>query len=552
MNEALNNSGRVITELSGKPMHDRNVLALDALSKLARQFSNRPDLDSLMDLLLLTLSGQFAVTSAFSILLDPRTERQSQLYFAIGKFKQNDLLSTLVLPRDLENHLADEVRPQKVSNLCLPEQLANFGYILQECGVMVLAPLVHDGKMIGILGLGGPVSGKQCTEADCELLTTIINTVTPFIANSFLFLEISELNLWHLSILDSVKQGVFVFDNNDRLKKVNLAGYQILKDFKPSVRSMESLQAVPISLIFSEQAFPGWIRRIDASRDLEQGPPLENMVAKTEDHERIFNIRVSRVLGESARAHDLVVTLDDITGQKQSEQRLFELEKFAEKGLMASSIAHELNNFLGLILGGVELAEVASRKSDPKRLNETLEKLKQTVARMERFTTGLMDYSTLSTARTPQNLNTIISDVLSFVAVQKKFGKIEITTRLDEALGKADVDGQQLAQLLLNLLNNAADAIREARREQGKIVVLTSRVGDTIKLSISDNGIGIKPELKEKLFRRNFTTKASGHGYGLVTVGNIIDNHQASVDVDTTLGKGTTFTFTFPSSPATL
>jgi signal transduction histidine kinase len=547
MNQFLNGSGRIDTDLGDeeRAMQDRNVLALDALSKLARQFSNRPDLDSLMDLLLLTLSGQFSVTSAFAILLDPRSERQSQLYFAIGKFKQNELLSGILLTRDLEDHLALEVKPHKTHNLKLPGQLANFGYILQECGVQMIMPLVHDSKLIGLLGLGGLVAGRRCTDSDCELLTTMVNTVTPFIANSFLFLEISELNLWHLSILDSVKQGVFVFDSNDRLKKVNAAGFRILSEFKSGVRSIESLQAVPMSLIFSEKGFPGWLKRIDASRDLEHGKPLENMVVKKGDNERIFNVRVSRVFGETSRSHDLVITLDDITGQKQSEQRLFELEKFAEKGLMASSIAHELNNFLGLILGGVELAEVASKRNDSERLSGTLEKLKQTVAKMERFTAGLMDYSRMDTARTPQNLNTIITDVLSFVSVQKKFSNITISTQLGKALNKVNIDGHQIAQLLLNLLNNAADAIDEAGREIGEIVVRTTKENDSVLLSISDNGVGVKPELKDKLFRSSFTTKSHGHGYGLVTVGNIISNHEATFEVDSTLGKGTTFTFSF-------
>ena len=214
---------------------------------------------------------------------------------------------------------------------------------------------------------------------------------------------------------------------------------------------------------------------------------------------------------------------------------------------MASSIAHELNNFLGLVLGGVELAERAVQKNDLKRLAGTLEKLKLTVAKMERFTSGLMDYSRLNTSKALRDLNGVITDVLSFVSVQKKFSDITITTQLDKSIPKTDMDDQQIAQLLLNLLNNAADAIKEAHRPTGKILVRTFSANEMLHFSISDNGVGIAPELKEKLFRSHFTTKEKGHGYGLVTVGNIITNHAATVQIDSEVGKGTTFTFQFPA-----
>ena len=71
----------------------------------------------------------------------------------------------------------------------------------------------------------------------------------------------------------------------------------------------------------------------------------------------MFNVRAGRIQRERPEDTDLVITLDDITEQKANEHRMFDLEKFAEKGMMASAISHELNNLLGVILGGVELAQ---------------------------------------------------------------------------------------------------------------------------------------------------------------------------------------------------
>ena len=308
----------VVGSPEGSTIQERNILALDALSKLARQFSNKPDLHGLIDVLLLTLCGQFSVTSSFAMLLNPSSNKQRQIYFGTGRFKQSDLLSCLLLTEELEDYFTRSTGPQLVADLNLSGSLANYGYILQECGVHVVIPLIHDRKMIGLLGMGNRVAGKACTASDCDLLTTIVNTVTPFIANSFLFIEISKLNTWHLSILDSVKQGVFVFDVSGRLKKVNSSGFQLLAELKSNLQSPESLQDVPINLIFSEKTFPGWLSRIDSSRDDNQGRTLENMVAKKGARERIYNIRVSKVLRGPDGNHDLAVTVDDITDQKQS------------------------------------------------------------------------------------------------------------------------------------------------------------------------------------------------------------------------------------------
>jgi signal transduction histidine kinase len=241
-----------------------------------------------------------------------------------------------------------------------------------------------------------------------------------------------------------------------------------------------------------------------------------------------------------------VLTLDNITAQKENEQRLFNLEKFADKGVMASSIAHELNNFLGLILGGVELTQLALQKGNVDKALASLEKIAANGDRMKRFTQGLTDFTRLDTRKSMADLNDVIADVLSFVRVQKKFQSVRITTDLDAVLPQLEMDTDQIAQLLLNMLNNAADAIREAQRPEGAIHVTTGKTNDAILLTITDNGTGIEPAVREQLFKIHLTTKKDGHGYGLVTCAKIIEQHNAQVQVESKVGQGTIFRFQFP------
>jgi signal transduction histidine kinase len=225
---------------------------------------------------------------------------------------------------------------------------------------------------------------------------------------------------------------------------------------------------------------------------------------------------------------------------------MFELERFADKGVMASTIAHELNNFLSLILGGVEIALINMERGKTEKVSDTLEKLRDNVTKMERFTAGLTDYTRLDTKKAPADLNLVITDVLSFVEVHRRFTKIRLTRELQPDMPVFDLDKDQIAQLLLNVLNNAADAIREGRPETPRITLKTFSDAERAGFLVSDNGAGVAPEIKERLFKAHLTTKENGHGYGLVTCARIIENHQGQVEIDSTPGQGATFRFSFP------
>ena len=527
-------------------VEERQILALKTLSKLARQFSNRPDFGQLNELMVLTISGQFSAPNVCAMIRQPGTQSPVPLLYATGKFRNDSLLLSLELTDEHCEHFLKERGPTDVASLTGNAGTANLGFTFSECGVKLVVPMLHNDTLIGVIGIGSKVTGAGFDRSDVELLTTIISTITPFIASSFLFLEIAALNKWYLDILDSVRQGVFVFDKQYRLRKVNVNGFNILKTFRPQLVHISSLHRAPIGLVFPDNIFANWAKRIKRAVESLQNQYIENMVAVSGDSKRIYNVRIGRVRGSSVLETDLMITLDDITEEKESEHRLFELQKLADMGAMASSISHELNNFLGLILGGVEMSEIALKKNNLEKVENNLGKVKDSVGKMARFTDGLMDYTRLDAKKKLTSLNHVVTDVLTHVTAQKRFASVHVLSDLDPAISDLKLDSGQIAQLLLNMLNNAADAINEASREAGEIVIKTYVENGTAVLSISDNGTGIKPEIRDKLFKAGFTTKEQGHGHGLVTCGKIVDNHGIDVTVNTELGIGTTFTFRFP------
>ncbi len=525
---------------------DKQILALDALSKLTKQFADKQDFGHLVNVLLLTICGQFSVPNSFATIRRLRSGYDRTHFFATGKYKDYSSLATWGDSDDENAYFLANRQTLRVQDLDLADPSAIFAFTLHECGVKLITPLFHRDRLIGIIGLGEKVNHQPFDDAEVDLLGVLLSTVSPLIANSFLYTEISILKTWYLEILNSVKQAVFVFGRNNRLKKVNTPGLDILQTLCSFEPDQQSLNDLTLKQVFPDSVFKGLAQRVIRRKDEMYHEVVENVLARGNGIEKIYIVSLSTINHISQAENDLIVTLDDVTIQKENERRLFDLEKFAEKGMVVSSISHELSNFLTMMLGGVELTELAVADGDTNKARDSLEKLKQSIQKMVRFTTGLTDYTQFQAKKTRVNLNSVVADVLSFAAVQGKFKKINTRCELDTRMSEFEADADQIAQLVLNLLNNAADAILEAKRETGQIVVKTWQEGESWIFSIADNGVGMTPEIKTKLFKERLTTKEKGHGYGLLTCAKIVENHGGRIEVESEVDKGTTIILTLP------
>jgi signal transduction histidine kinase len=528
---------------------EKHTLALDALSNLTSQFCDKPDFEQLIDVLLMTLCGQFSVADSCAVLRKPITQSLGCSFFATGNLRSSTLLESLNLTAHDRDRFDGGSAVRRTSELASGGETDELVSILTQCGIEVVCSLIHGRKFLGIVGLGRRVTGKPYGQDDLDLLGAVTSTLTPLIANSYLFWEIASLNAGYLDILNSVKQGVFAFDEDHRLKKINAAALEILKTFLQRTSDRGSFVGSPVESVFPEWVFGELADQVIRSIGEDEGATATRVVARAKGTERIYNVGITRTDESGGFKAALIVTLDDVTIREENEQRLFDLQKLADKGLMASSISHELNNFLTLILGGVELMQMALAARQCEKAESMLDKIRTNIVSMERFTAGLTNYARLESERQHADLNSVINDVLSFLSVQSRFKHVTITSDLSAVLPQIRMDTNQIAQLLMNLLNNAADAIKEAHREGGTISISTAREDMELALVIGDNGAGIPPEVREKLFKTHFTSKQRGHGYGLVTCAKIVEKHSGTISVDSEVGKGTTFTIRFPIPP---
>jgi signal transduction histidine kinase len=227
------------------------------------------------------------------------------------------------------------------------------------------------------------------------------------------------------------------------------------------------------------------------------------------------------------------------------------MKKLAEVGELAASVGHELRNPLAAVRSG--LAYISKRLRDPQIAGPNLSQ----DARIPQFL-DLIEHELQASSR-------IISDLLDFARERPpELRECPLAPLVDEAIAlvpqRAHVtlindvaknhpipalDKEQFRQALINLIQNAAEAIPLER--VGQVVVRAEGgAGVRWRITVADDGVGIPPELKEKIFKPLFTTKTKGTGLGLAIAAGMVERHGGTLTVDSTPGQGSTFAIELP------
>jgi len=220
----------------------------------------------------------------------------------------------------------------------------------------------------------------------------------------------------------------------------------------------------------------------------------------------------------------------DISESRNFQEMMVSVDRYYTRGEMAGDIAHEINNYLAVLSGNIELMPLFLKRGDQEKINKKLELMKTTVDRIARFADGLMDVNQGEAKFVPVDLNQLIQNMLAFLEPQNRFDGIEFVTELSAELPLVELDQNQIQQTLVNLIQNAADALHESP-DPRKIRVCTQRLPreNRVRVAVIDNGPGVSAEFESSLFEKRFTTKRKGHGYGLVTCHRIIDKHNGRI-----------------------
>jgi two-component system NtrC family sensor kinase len=228
---------------------------------------------------------------------------------------------------------------------------------------------------------------------------------------------------------------------------------------------------------------------------------------------------------------------------KKINAQLFRSEKLASLGKLAAGVAHEINNPLTGILTNSSLLLEDLEKDSPWR--EDVEVMVKETIRCREIVKRLLDFARQTR---PQkrlaSINALIENIILLVRNQASFRNILIEKELDAGLPDILVDPDQIQQVFVNIILNAAEAMTKG----GSLTLRSKRSpdGESNVITFADTGPGISEEVRERIFDPFYTTKEHGTGLGLSISYGIIEQHGGTISVDSVIGKGSTFTISLP------
>ena len=302
----------------------------------------------------------------------------------------------------------------------------------------------------------------------------------------------------------------------------------------------------------------------------------------------IFWDVTERKLAEQELEHKNRLLEESVTSErealgqlKKTQSHLVQSEKLASLGQMVAGVAHEINNPLAFVInntavlqrdlrGVTELlklykeADVALREQRPElmgrigelseqvdiaytlgNLQEMLNRSREGLKRIQQIVRDLRDFARLDESDLHEvDLNAGIQSTVNIILGHAKKKQVKIETEFDKSLPPVACQPAKINQVVMNLVSNAIDA----SKENGRVVVRTAAVDGCARIEVQDEGTGIPPEVRERIFDPFFTTKPVGEGTGLglsISYG-IVNDHGGTIEVDSTPGKGSTFTVSLP------
>ncbi len=251
----------------------------------------------------------------------------------------------------------------------------------------------------------------------------------------------------------------------------------------------------------------------------------------------VSQLELRRQVAELARA---------IMERDQSEKKLHQSEKMAALGQLASGVAHEINNPLGVILGFSE--GVLRRSQEGDSLFVPLQSIHREALRCKNLVQDLLTFSRASkTERGPLNLNHAVEGALSLILAKARMTQVTVHKDLAPDLPSLLGNSNQIQQVMINLATNAIDAMKGRGTLTIKTEILTEGPLSWICLRVTDTGSGIPQEVLPHIFEPYYTTKPQGQGtgLGLALIHEIVVKHSALIDVESRPGR-TEFRLRFP------
>jgi two-component system NtrC family sensor kinase len=382
-------------------------------------------------------------------------------------------------------------------------------------------------RVLGSIALDGP----DC-QPDPTLLDTLAAVAGFALESGGQIRKLDTTRLSWVAMADAVPVALCLIDGRGRVERANRAFAELLGLDLIGLLGRPWPSLVP----------PGWVEGIGAA--LSAKSRRREVELKAGD--RTFAVSGYPVRGSAAPTS--LVVFEDQTERRRLQNQLVQSEKMSAIGQLIAGVAHDLNNPLASVVGFADL--LAESQDVPPRLLEPLRVIRDEADRAAGIVHNLLGFARQQERqRRPVSLRKILSATLTLLRNQLMALNVEATLELDVDLPEVVADPNQIQQVFVNLISNAAQAIAGTERP-GSVVIRGRRRDNGVAIDIIDDGPGMTPEVASRVFEPFFTTKPEGAGTGLgLSIGQgIVREHGGRVLLATAPDAGATFTVELPAS----
>jgi len=400
----------------------------------------------------------------------------------------------------------------------------------EKINEIICIPLLTKKRVLGLLYVTNDGALRFRPDRS-EFLRTIGFQIGAAIENAQLFDSVERAKTELEISFDAIQHAIFIIDARWRIYRINKTSEKIYGDDLIGRRYPEAIY---------KQADP------PANCPILQCLQTAKPIQAEGPHARwggYYNYYVFPVFNAAGVQERVVYYEKDVTEARRIEQRLQQSERLKALGTLAAGIAHEIRNPLATINFNAQMLQRELSMSGPQQ--QMFEDLIQEIKKIDRIVQQVLHFARPRQPQfLPNQLNDVVRYCIDLAKVHLRKAGIELSLNLVEALPLRVMDFNQISQVVMNLIINAIEAMPQG----GKITLRTFEAveREAVVLEVSDTGPGILEQDEARIFDPFFTRKSEGTGLGLSISRQILDRHGAYIELDTTVGSGSTFRIVFP------
>jgi signal transduction histidine kinase len=531
------------------------------LVEFARELSSETDLDHMLNSVADRLKRTLGIRRFAVFLRDEESDRLQLVRTWPERTEAMDYLDLRFLPVEPAQPYLFFERTRHALDVVTREWPASVRHTIADLDLTYYIPCTVRGRTIAYLGVSRTEQDDFLSSDDLELLATLSGYVGIAIENTRLYsslqLKVEEyerLKEFSENIVESINVGILAADLHDRVESWNSQIERLTGIPREAAVGRRLSELLPADLCEHLDEIKGQtgihnIYKFNYRSGLQEhtegngnGNGNGNG-AEPARQDSVLNIAIAPLVSKDMMEIGRLIIFDDITDRSELERRLVQADKLSSIGLLAAGVAHEVNTPLAVISTYAQM--LAKQVSEDDQKSKLLDKIAKQTFRASEIVNSLLNFSRTSPSDFGDvQLNRTVEETISLVRHQLDKVRIQVELELQEGLPSIKGNSGKLQQVFLNLVLNARDAMDGG----GRLHIRTSADGGCARVEVSDTGQGIAPENLSRIYDPFFTTKMArkGTGLGLSVTYGIVQEHGGSIEVESELGRGTTFHIDFP------